>query len=194
MRLFIAVELPPPVLATASAMSRALQERLLKLSPKARLTWVPPDRMHLTIRFLGDVNHVTRAAVEAAVAAPLDTTAFALTLGAAGAFPPRGAPRVLWLGIAQGLTDLKRLEREVSGRLEIAGVPPDSHAFNPHLTLARVRDPQGLRWPAPPEGVLHPEAPAHSSALIDAITLFESRLSPKGPTYTPLRRTALRLA
>jgi RNA 2',3'-cyclic 3'-phosphodiesterase len=121
----------------------------------------------------------------------LDTVAFTLTLGGVGAFPPRGAPRVLWLGIAQGLTDLKCLERDVTRRLQIAGIPEDSHAFNPHLTLARVRDPQGLRLPADLTGVVEPR---HGSTHIDAITLFESRLSPRGPTYLPLRRTPLRSA
>lgn len=191
MRLFIAVELSPAALAAAADMSRALQRYVSDVAPKARLTWVPAERMHLTIRFLGEVDDGTRAAVESALAAPLDASAFTLTQGGVGAFPPRGAPRVLWLGIEQGLTELTRLEREVTQRLQIAGIPPDSHAFNPHLTLARVRNPQGLRLPGQRDGVARS---GHGTTLIDAITLFESRLSPKGPTYTPLRRTPLRPA
>ncbi len=192
MRLFIAVELSPAALEAAADVTGALRRYVSERAPRARLTWVPTDRMHLTIRFLGEVDHVKREAVESALAAPLDTAAFTLTLGGAGAFPSGGAPRVIWLGIEQGLTDLKGLEREVSGRLAIfAGVPPDRHGFSPHLTLARVRDPQELRLPAQLDSVARP---GHSGTLIDAITLFESRLSPKGPTYTPLRRTPLQPA
>lgn len=191
MRLFVAVELSPATLRNAAAVRDELRRRSSSLAPKARLTWAPSDRMHLTIRFIGDVDNVTRDRVEFALAAPLDTPAFTLTLGEAGAFPPRGVPRVLWLAIEEGLEDLKRLEREVSQRLETAGVPPDNRPFNPHLTLARVRDSHGLRLPALLAGLPRPD---HTSDRIDAITLFESRLSPKGPTYTPLRRTPLRPA
>jgi RNA 2',3'-cyclic 3'-phosphodiesterase len=191
MRLFIAVELSLAARVGAADVSGALQRELSNRAPRARLTWVPTDRMHLTIRFLGDLDETMREAIESTLAAPLDTVAFTLTLGGVGAFPPRGAPRVLWLGIAQGLTDLQCLERDVTRRLQIAGIPEDSHAFNPHLTLARVRDPQGLRLPADLTGVVEPR---HGSTHIDAITLFESRLSPRGPTYLPLRRTPLRSA
>ena len=191
MRLFIAVELSPAALLAAADVSGVLQRYVSIHAPRARVTWVPTDRMHLTIRFLGDVDEVKRGAIESALALPLDTAAFTLTLGGAGTFPLRGAPRVLWLGIEQGLTNLKGLEQEVSGRLEIAGVPRETHGFSPHLTLARVRDAQGLRLPASPDDVARPR---HSGALIDAITLFESRLSPKGPTYAPLWRTPLRPA
>ena len=191
MRLFVAVELSPDALAVAADVSRALQRYVSTIAPRARLTWVPTGRMHLTIRFLGAVDDVTRNAVESVLAAPLETTVFTLTLGGAGAFPLRGAPRVVGLGIEQGLVDLQRLEREVSQRLASAGIPPDRQPFRAHLTLARVRDPQGLRLPAHLNGVVRP---GHSAAHIDAITLFESRLSPKGPTYTPLRRTPLRPA
>jgi RNA 2',3'-cyclic 3'-phosphodiesterase len=190
MRLFIAVELPPPVLLAAAHVSRLLQQRVLDLAPKARLTWVPIDRMHLTIRFLGEVDSARLGALESTFAAPFETPAFALSLGGAGAFPSRGAPRVLWLGVEHGLADLQRLEREVSGRLEVAGFPPDRRAFNPHLTLARVRTPQGLGLPALLDGVDPPDG----SGSVDAITLFESRLSPTDRTYTPLRRTSLRPA
>jgi RNA 2',3'-cyclic 3'-phosphodiesterase len=189
MRLFVAVELPPAALAAVAEVSRALRARVSHFAPSARLTWVPTDRLHLTIRFLGDVDDAGRGAVESALAAPLVTPAFPLMIGGADAFPPRGAPRVLWLGIAQGLPELKRLEQELSGRLEVIGFPPETRAFNPHLTLTRVRNPAGLCLPALLDGVV-----PHNRSIVDAITLFESRLSPQGPTYTPLRRWPLRPA
>jgi len=191
MRLFVAVELPPPVLTTAVESSRALQRRVSELAPAARFTWIPADRMHLTIRFIGEVATTSVSLLEAVLSAPFDTSAFTLTLGEPGAFPPRGTPRVLWLGIEQGQAELMRLEREVSTRLEGAGIQREERPYRPHLTLARAREPHGLRVAALLDDL--PSA-APSGGLIDAITLFESRLSPQGPTYTPLRQMLLRPA
>jgi 2'-5' RNA ligase len=191
MRLFVAVELPPSALTMALELSRVLQRRVSELAPAARFTWIPAERMHLTIRFIGEVPVTRVSLMQAALSAPLDTGAFSLMLGEPGAFPPRGTPRVLWLGIEQGQAELMRLEREVSARLEGAGIQREERPYRPHLTLARAREPHGLRVPALLDD-LPPSAP--SGGLIDAITLFESRLSPQGPTYTPLRRMLLRPA
>jgi 2'-5' RNA ligase len=189
MRLFIAVELPRPVLTAAADVSHALQARVATLAPAARLTWIPTDRMHLTIRFLGEVGTSQVRMLESAFAESLETPSFVVTLDRVGAFPARGPARVLWLGIGSGRSELVQLEREVSGRLKGLGVVGDNPPYTPHLTLARARDPRGLRLP----GLLEDVAPAPSAVgLIDAITLFESRLSPKGPTYTALARTPLR--
>ena len=124
MRLFIAVELPTSPLTAAAAVVRTLAHRQAALAPAARLTWVPSDRMHLTVRFLGEVENSRVGELDSILTAPLDTPAFSLTLGTVGAFPPRGAPRVIWLGIDRGSTELRPIEREVSTRLAAAGFPP----------------------------------------------------------------------
>lgn len=189
MRLFIAVELPTAALAAATMASQALRNRVTRAAPRARLTWVTPDRMHITIRFIGDADPGQGQAIIDALAVPLDAACFGLTLAGAGAFPERGAPRALWLALdASGLAGLRVVEEEVSARLAAAGIPRESRPFSPHLTLARVREPGGLRRSVV-QGVA---APAHPGELVEAITLFESRLSPKGPTYTALQRTPLR--
>ena len=113
-----------------------------------------------------------------------------VTLGEAGAFPLRGAPRAVWLAINDGRSALSAVEEAVSSRLDTVGVARESRPFNPHLTLARVRDPTGLQR----VGWLQALAPPpHAAGVVDAITLFESRLSSTGPTYTVLQRTALGL-
>jgi RNA 2',3'-cyclic 3'-phosphodiesterase len=187
-RLFVAVELPPAALAAAATVSAVVRERVERRAPAAHVTWIPTERMHLTIRFLGEVASSRVPALIDALSPPLETAMFTVALGDPGAFPARGAPRVLWIGFSEGGESLGRLEQEVSARLENAGIPPETRPFSPHLTLARVRDSRGLRLSALLEGVV---VPPGSSGLIDAITLFESRLSPKGPTYTALHRTPL---
>ena len=189
MRLFIAVELPPPVLADATIAGRTLRDRVAQHAPGARLTWVPPERMHITVRFIGNADPEQEAAITSAVSAPLVARRFTLTLGEAGTFPTRGAPRAIWLAVGDSAgAALRAVEEEVSTRLTAAGIPREPRPFRPHLTLARVRDAGGLRGSI----VQGLAAPAHAGGLVGAITLFESRLSPNGPTYTALARTPLR--
>ena len=190
MRLFVAVELPEPVAAAAAAISADLRQRVERQAPNARLTWVAGDRMHVTVRFIGEVDDSQGQAIASVLGDPLQSVAFLLRLGRAGAFPPRGAPRVIWLDFAEGLDSLQRVEQEVSARLAHVGLPGEAKPFAAHITLARVRDPKGLRagWL---EAV---RIPPNAAGTVGAITLFESRLSSKGPTYTALQRTPLRRA
>jgi 2'-5' RNA ligase len=187
-RLFTAIELGADVAAQAGALVDDLRRRTAKLAPAARVTWVAADRIHLTLRFIGEVEEQQAAQVVHALRDPVRTAPFPVRWGAPGAFPPRGAPRVLWLGIERGARDLEALEAEVSGRLRAIGIPPEDRPYHPHLTLARVREPAGLRTAALFDG-LHPRL---GETTVDAITLFESRLSPKGPAYTTLLKTPLR--
>lgn len=185
MRLFVACEIGEALAAKTAELSRELQRRTAAAAPTSKVTWIPPDRLHLTIRFIGEVDDERGAAVGAALAEPLGVTPFDLTLAGAGAFPRGGAPRVLWVGVSAGREALVAAEREVSSRLARLGIPPEERAYSPHLTLARVRDAAGLRTAPLLDGLT---ASVIGTVHIDAITLFQSKLSPKGPTYTPLLR------
>jgi 2'-5' RNA ligase len=189
MRLFVAAEIEPPVVAAAQALVTRLRDRVQVLAPGARVTWIPAALMHLTIRFIGNVAAPELAALTAALTPAMPLAPFALDVAGVGAFPPRGTPRVVWAGIAAGLDELCRIEVEVSARLQQIGVPPDDRVFSPHLTLGRVRDAAGLKAPALLAGI---DATPLGTSRVEAITLFESRLSPNGPTYVPLHRTPLR--
>ena len=107
----------------------------------------------------------------------------------AGAFPPTGAPRVLWAGIGGGTGAISALEQEVSERLAACGVEREDRPYRPHLTLARVLDASGLR-----SGPLLEKLTDRrfGATPVDAIRLFQSRTSPKGLTYVSLQRTPLR--
>ena len=187
MRLFLAVELDERVRSEAGRVVEILRRRAESSAPRSRLTWVTADRMHLTVRFIGAVDEERLAELRRVLDPPFETPPFALSVEGSGAFPPKGPPRVLWAGLHQGRQHLLALERELTGRLSTIGIPPEDRPYNPHLTLARVRDPAGLRAAALLDG-LHTHTFGHST--IDAITLFESRLSPKGPTYVALARAA----
>lgn len=189
MRLFVAVELGDPVLQRAAELVAELRQRVERRAPAARLTWVAGDRMHLTVRFIGEVDERQAAAVGQALRDPLPIEPFDLSWRGIGVFPPRGAPRVLWVGADHGAAQVRDLEREVSARLAKAGIAPEERAYRAHVTLARVREPGGLRLDHVAEGL---EGVSLGASRVEATTLFRSELSPKGPVYVTLQRTPLR--
>jgi len=187
-RLFVAIEIDPGVARKVATLEDELRGRAAAIAPRSRITWVLSDRLHLTVRFIGEVDEGRARALADALTPPLAVPPFDLDLGGVGTFPTSGPPRVIWIGHQSTQDALNIVEREVTARLAGCGVPPEDRAFRPHLTLGRVRDVAGLRAKPLLDGF---EARQFGTSRVDAITLFESRLSPKGPTYVPLQRTAL---
>lgn len=188
MRLFVAVDLDPGVSSAAAMLIDELRRRSATLAPHARITWIPSDRMHLTVRFIGNVDDRLAAAIETGLVAPLVPGPFDLTLGRVGAFPRSGKPQVLWAAVQSGMASLQMVEREVTQRLATQGIPPETRPYNPHLTLARVRDAAALRTRPLFAGL---ENASLGTTHVEAITLYESRLSPRGPTYRAIQRIPL---
>ena len=188
MRLFVAAELGEALAANAAVVIDELKRRVVRLAPAAKVTWVSPDRLHVTIRFIGEVSDVHAGRIQQVLAPPFSIMPFDLAAQGVGAFPKTGQPRVIWAGLTTGRADLLGVERVVTQRLAHVDVAPEPRAFSPHLTLARVRDAAGLR-----SGMLFRGLPSTTigTTTIHAITLFESRLSSKGPTYIPLVQTPL---
>jgi RNA 2',3'-cyclic 3'-phosphodiesterase len=186
MRLFIAADLPATVREALAAEQARIQAALA--GSTSSLKWVKPEHAHLTLVFIGNVDDARVPAVIDAVAADINLPAFAATFEGAGAFPPRGAPRVLWIGVGSGARELVELQRVIASRIAALGLPIDDRAFHPHLTLARWRESRPVdrsrALAVAPRGAV---ARAH----IDGATLYQSRLSPSGPTYTALARANL---
>ena len=188
MRLFVAVEVGPDVQRAAARVVDELKRRVERSAPHARVTWVQPDRLHLTVRFIGEADEALSHSICAALESPLATNPFDLTIAGIGSFPPGRPPRVLWAGLTAGLGQLRAVEREVQARLEAVGVLPEDRDHQPHLTLARVRHASGLRPVVLLEGL---ENTVLGTRRVEAVTLFESRLSPTAPTYVALHRMPL---
>ena len=187
MRLFVACDVGPAVGDAAAALIDELKARVARLAPHARLTWVPKERLHVTVRFIGHVDAARATAITRALAPPLGHAAFEAVVEGAGVFPDRRPPRVVWAGLAAGGDQLMRLAREVNARLApLVGV--DSEELRPHLTLARVKEAHGLRAEPLLAGLEHVPL---GSCRIDAVTLFESRQSGGVLQYVPLHTTAL---
>jgi 2'-5' RNA ligase len=189
MRLFVAVELDPPIRNAAATLSERLREQASRLAPHSRITWATADRLHVTIRFIGHVDAAAAEGIRRVLAVPLAHDPFRMHIEGVGTFPPKGPPRVVWVGVGEGRRSLIEIAKDVSERLVAAGIAAEDRPYNPHLTLARVREPAGLRPAVWLESV---KDQALGSLPVEAITLVESRLSPTGPTYVALQRTALR--
>jgi 2'-5' RNA ligase len=186
MRLFVAADLPDEARAAVAAAQKRIASALA--GSAGALKWVRPEHSHLTLVFLGDVPESRVPAVVEAVSPGIATAPFDLTLESLGMFPLRGAPRVLWIGVGGGASEVSVMQRELADRIAAAGIALEPRPFHPHLTLARWRESR----PADRERALK-SAPRGvvARARIGGATLYQSRLSPAGPSYTPLARATL---
>jgi RNA 2',3'-cyclic 3'-phosphodiesterase len=181
-RLFAAIALAPDARDRVSAEQRRLAGRL----PPPPLRWVKPEHLHLTLVFVGEVGEDPAQRLADAMSRDIPQRPFTFEIEGVGVFPPRGAPRALWLGVGRGADAVNALQGIVVDRCEVAGVELERRSFSPHLTVARWRD-RG-RSTRPPELT---ERGVVAAVEVSVATLFESRLSSQGPTYTVLAQSPL---
>jgi 2'-5' RNA ligase len=183
-RLFIAADIDVSTREQIGRISMAVREAM----GQTHASWVRPDRMHLTLQFFGGADAALEERVRAAMARPIAEAPFDLSFGGIGFFPERGSPRVLWLGVADGLTRLRRLHAALSERNFSPTLPElAKQPFTPHLTLARLRE----RVPRTKFAGIADIPASAGPSRIDRVTLYESRLSPAGPRYIPLAEALL---
>lgn len=187
MRLFVGCETGTSVGAAAEALIEELRARAAQAAPHARLTWVPKERLHFTVRFIGAVDASAASAIREALALPLPYAPFDAVVQGLGVFPDRRPPRVVWAGLRSGAAEMVALAQAVNQRVDRL-VGGEAEALRPHLTLARVKEPHGLRAATLLAGL---EAVALGVTRVEAVTLFESRPARGGVEYVPLLRTPL---
>lgn len=190
-RLFVAAEPDQTVRAAAAAAASRLRARLVDAGAGHGLRWIPPENLHLTVWFLGEVSDARAAAVLDALRPPLPTPSFDLELSDFGAFPPSGPPRVLWMGVSSGLAALADAHDEIGTRLAPWGFHPEARAYSAHLTIARVKEPPHGTARTTLRTILASERARTGWCRIDALTVFRSRTTPSGAAYEPLLRVPL---
>lgn len=178
MRLFVAVDLSPEAVEEAMRVAAEIRTRA-----RVNLRWVPADNMHLTVRFIGHVADQVDALV-ATLSQPLHIAPFDLTLGACGAFPERGAVRVVWIGIDAGAPHLARISASMDERVRPFGFEPEPRGFSPHLTLARAQ--RNARVPRELRGALTHVIVRPVNTRVTQAVLYQSHLSPRGARYEPV--------
>ena len=149
----------------------------------SKASWVAENNLHLSMKFFGEQPDTAPSAI-AALLAPVGAAhqPFDLRMSGLGAFPNLRAPRVVWMGVQQD-PRLELVHHDVEATCAANGYPLDARAFRPHITIARVRAPLPL-------------ANARALALaaravvykgvqqVQALSLIESTLGPRGPRYT----------
>jgi 2'-5' RNA ligase len=184
MRLFFAVRLSEKVCREVAR----LQARLREAVGDRGIRWTPPEQFHYTLRFLGETPEVQRTrAIEAAWVVASQVAPFSLGLGGIGAFPQQRRPQIIWVGATEGVPLLTRLAESLERGLAERGFAPETRRFNPHLTLARIRTPEGQEAVAKTL-----KSTADSLKKVDKIkvipiedfVLMRSELRPAGAVYT----------
>jgi 2'-5' RNA ligase len=188
MRAFIAAEIDEAVRRRAAQLSRLLATALEQDGDRRSIAWIAPQNLHLTLRFLGEVAPSAVEAVTSRLEPPFHIPAFEVGLSGLGTFPSAGPPRVIWLGVTEGARALSDVSREVDARLAGLGLPKDERGFHAHLTLGRVMGPVGRRLR---DAITAAGAADAGRYLVDHVTLFESRLSPSGATYSVIATSRL---
>ena len=135
-RSFIAIELPDELKSGLIQL-----EARLKLDKQPWVKWVNPASIHLTLKFLGNIavdrtGEITRAMEEAVQG----ISPFHLEVKELGVFPNLRRVQVAWVGISGEVDKLSQLQKRIETTLTPLGFAPESRAFTPHLTLARLRD------------------------------------------------------
>ena len=188
-RVFVAIPLPEPA---RRELENLVDEVRSAADPDVRdVRWVRLDGLHLTLRFIGQVDEGRLDSLAAAVGSAAErVTGFDVTIHGAGAFPSETRPRALWLGVTQGSDELGAAAQAVDDALAVAGVERSDRPYRAHLTLARS---DGVR--SGPDVVRRLIAAGDAlSTTFEAteLVLFES-LQGGGPArYEPLHKAALR--
>jgi len=130
MRLFVAIDLPENVKESLARLCCGL--------PGAR--WVKPEQLHLTLRFIGEVDGGVFQDILVGLA-EVKGESFTIQLDGVGFFPPRGKPRVVWVGLKRS-EQLLQLRSRIESRLVALGLEPEGRKFSPHITLARLKNTQ----------------------------------------------------
>ncbi len=163
-RLFVSLKLPDEV--------RECLHLVCCDVPGAR--WVDPDQLHLTVRFIGEVEEPVFEEIRDGLGS-VHVAPFELEFRGVGHFPPRGQPRVLWAGTGQS-EELVLLRQRVDSVLVRVGLPPEARKFAPHITLARLRGtPSRAVGSFLSTNGLFRAGPI----VVDRFWLYSSRLSPK---------------
>ena len=180
-RAFIAVDISQEARAVLAETAKRLQEQGV-----TGVRWVRPEGVHLTLKFLGEIEpNLVESILEAMEGAGLGTGPIKLGLSELGAFPSMSNPRVIWVGVDGDMAPLAKLQSRIEEALYLScTLPKEKRAFSPHLTLGRLRERQSAK-----------ERGAVGRALaglmlggevrwqVDQVNLVRSTFTPSGVEY-----------
>ena len=188
MRVFIAIDIDDKIRKAISDLQKQIASSVSV--KKGDLKWVEPNNIHLTLKFLGEINDEQLEEVKEIT----NTVAqahqkFNLEIESVGSFGGRSA-KIVWVGAGKGTDALLALQKDLDGQLEQAGFPKEEREFSAHLTLCRVNHPiAGVKLG---EAIKQFSNLELGSIAADAICVYQSQLTPQGPIYTMIADFKLR--
>jgi 2'-5' RNA ligase len=178
-RTFIAIEIPGNIISKI----RELQEGIKVYGLKIR--WVRSENIHLTLKYLGDVEAVKIGEIAEAISKTVEGyIPISLKAKGIGVFPGIKRPRVLWVGLTGQLESLVRLQKTLDENLKVLGFPGEKRPFKGHLTMGRIKAKFG-------DALMAFRSFEPETFTASQIILYKSELKPSGAVYTKLSSASL---
>jgi 2'-5' RNA ligase len=188
-RSFIAVDLPAEIkLALANVQAQ------LKSGGGGRIKWVDPDIMHLTLKFLGNIDTALTPEITAALGeACRGISPFPIEIGGLGVFPNARRVQVVWVGLKGEVEMLGQMQKNLDAVLTPLGFKAENRPFTPHLTLARVREDATPEERQALGQLVTATVPQRGGSFqVKAAHLMRSQLTRNGPIYTRIDSVTLK--
>ncbi len=183
-RAFISLTLPD----TISASIRHVQEQLAGHRLKVR--WIRAENIHLTLKFLGEIDATRIDAIDAAVAeAAAEKAPFHLSAKGVGVFPNIKRARVIWIGVAGQVNALTELQHNMASRLDTIGFPRDRRRYSGHLTIGRSKG--AIDAGSLMNAMAEIRSFESEPFIVNRVSIFRSELHSTGAVYTELRTVPL---
>jgi 2'-5' RNA ligase len=186
MRCFVAIDIDDRLCGRIGKLQREFKKRLKN---QAGIKWVEPELIHLTLKFLGDVEDTRAEEINQTLELVCaEHKGFELEFSTIGSFGR--PPKVLWLGIEKAISELEKLVQDIEQAFEDLGFEKEQRPFSPHLTLARVKETRPDRQlPEVIDGFGKIDA---NAIKVDSVCFYKSQLTSAGPVYTLLKKINLR--
>ena len=184
LRVFAAIELPPELTERLAGIMAELGPML----PRKSIRWARAEGIHLTLKFYGEVASDRLPALQQSLkTAAASAHPMSLEAGSLGVFPNPFRPRVLWVGLAGDVQNLRALQIAIDALSTPLGFKPEARDFTPHLTLGRFHG--SLRLPEREklvEALKDPRYAQFGALTAETLSLIRSNLKPGGAVYTRL--------
>lgn len=187
MRTFIAIALPQEIKDSLGRLQNQLK------TCGADVKWVEPNNIHLTLKFLGDIDDkkldkIMRILEDTAK----NKNPFQMRIFSIGAFPKMNFPRVIWVGVDKGDSETKQIAEALEEKIAKIGIPKEDRPFSSHITIGRTRSSLNReRLVEDLKTLANNFGQENLEFAVTKITLFKSTLTPKGPIYEVLKETNL---
>jgi 2'-5' RNA ligase len=191
-RTFIAIELDSTLKEAIAAVQETLRHELYGLAAGVRLQWVRANAIHLTLKFLGDIEEGRVGDIlQALEETGRSHEPFSVDVKGFGVFPNLRAPRVFWMGFSGQTDRLIGLAGSIDAALMPLGFPVEPKPYTPHLTLARVKEQSRTIGNALADSGMMRDVTSRGTLSVRVVALMKSELRPSGSVYSRLGAVAL---